>query len=63
MLAYATYAQKNEHPIFYISLETTKVSYSCNLERMQLWYRISATFGLKSLETYKELVYCCAIHL
>lgn len=63
MLTYATYVQKNAHPIFYIFLETTMVSYSCNFERMQLWYRISATFGLRPLETDKELVYCCAIHL
>lgn len=39
------------------------VSYSCNFERMQLWYRISATFGPRPLETDKELVYCCEIHL
>lgn len=63
MLTYATYVEKNAHPIFNISLETTTASYSCNFERMQLWYRISATFGLRPLETHKELVYCCAIHL
>lgn len=63
MLTYATYVEKNAHPIFNISLETTMASYSCNFERMQLWYRISATFGLRPLETHKELVYCCVIHL
>lgn len=63
MLTYATYVEKNAHPIFNISLETTTASYSCNSERMQLWYRISATFGLRPLETHKELVYCCVIHL